>query len=111
MVRSDSGRKLWDVIPGDTLVYRFDGTSSVTAYIGPAWALRKAKLKWRRDPEMHLEEYGICSDILTLDEIRAQVPNDHIRVFVDQPFWSEWWEIGNYNEEKWIVAGKGIGYA
>lgn len=108
----DSDRKLWDEIPGDTLLYRFDGTGSVSAYEGPPWSLRKCKLKWRVDPEMHLEEYGICPDVLTLDEIRAQHPKGHIRVFIDTPFWSEVWEIGNYpGSDHWIVAMKGIGYA
>lgn len=112
MVRSDSGRKLWDVIPGDTEILKFDGVSSSTVYIGFTDSMKKASIRWRIDDKFDYPEFGIDPYVITLDEIRSQYPKGIVRVFINDMFWSEIWEIGNYPEkEEWIVAMKGIGYA
>ena len=107
----DSGHKLWDKIPADTIVYRDDGVTMRTLYYGSPGNLRRAPLKWRKDPD--LLEHGIIDpSFLTLDEIRQQHPRGHLRLFIEDPLYSEVWEIGNYpNDQSWIVTMKGVGYA
>lgn len=112
MVRSDSGRELWEELSGDTVVYRFDGTSSATVYTGPVWALRKVRLVWDTTDTEDLRQHGIDPDHLTLDQIRKQHPKGVLYLIHQDMFWSEIWKIGNYpGHDVWIVAGKGVGYA
>lgn len=113
----DSGHELWDKIPGDTEIFESDTVRFCCVLLGsPGIDLRPASIHWR-----HKEEYDhvfeMQTNAITLNEIVEQIRGQHnsdcidvIYVVVNDMFWSEVWQYGNYGDY-WIVSMKGIGYA
>lgn len=105
-------KKMHEEIPGDTVIWRFDGVRSATVYIGWLNGLTPADVKWRQDDDSY-ETAELCdceADYITLDELAEQFPDTLITVITDDPMQGEIWNYGNAGR-KWIRIGITGGYA
>lgn len=105
-------KKMHEEIPGDTVIWRFDGVRSATVYIGWLNGLTPADVKWRQDDDSY-ETAELCdceADYITLDELAEQFPKKQITVIIDDPLDGEIWNYGNAGK-KWLRIGITGGYA
>ena len=105
-------KKLYEEIPGDTVIWRFEGVRSATVYIGWLCGLSPADVKWRQDDDSY-ETAELCdcdADYITLDELAEQFPDTLITVIIDDPLNGEIWNYGNAGK-MWIRIGITGGYA
>lgn len=105
-------KTLYEEIPGDTVIWRFDGVRSATVYTGWLSDLVPADVKWRQDDESY-ETAELCdceADYITLDELAEQFPKKQITVIIDDPLDGEIWNYGNAGK-RWIRIGITGGYA
>ena len=105
-------KKLHEEIPGDTVIWKFNGIGAAAVYLGWLTNLTPAAVKWRQDDES-LETAEICDgepDFITLNEIAEQFPDQMITVIIDDPLNGEIWNFGNAGK-KWLRIGITGGYA
>ncbi|MBP1591516.1 hypothetical protein [Ruminococcus sp.] len=105
-------KKMHEEIPGDTVIWRFDGVRSATVYLGWLSDLTPADVKWRQDDESY-ETAELCdceADYITLDELAEQFPKKQITVIIDDPLNGEIWNYGNAGK-MWLRIGITGGYA
>ena len=92
-------------------VYYFDGVSAAGVYAGPLARMRSVtdKLNWREDKDF--AEYGDHVKVLTLSEIREQLPGyAMLTVIIEEPLKGGIYQTGNYSDGKWYEVGETCGY-
>ena len=105
-------KNLHEEIPGDTVIWKFNGIGAAAVYLGWLTDLTPAAVKWRQDDESH-ETAEICDgepDFITLNELAEQFPKKQITVIIDDPLDGEIWNYGNAGK-KWLRIGTTGGYA
>lgn len=105
-------KKLHEEIPGDTVIWKFDGVGAAAVYLGWLTDLTPAAVKWRQDDESY-ETAEVCDgepDFITLNEIAEQFPDQMITVIIDDPLDGEIYNYGNAGK-KWLRIGTTGGYA
>lgn len=105
-------KNLHEEIPGDTVIWKFDGVGAAAVYLGWLTDLTPAAVKWRQDDESY-ETAEVCDgepDFITLNEIAEQFPDQMITVIIDDPLDGEIYNYGNAGK-KWLRIGTTGGYA
>lgn len=105
-------KELHKEIPGDTVIWKFNGIGAAAVYLGWLTDLTPAVVKWRQNDES-LETAEICDgepDFITLDELAEQFPDQMITVIIDDPLDGEIYNYGNAGK-KWLRIGTTGGYA
>ena len=105
-------KELYEEIPGDTEIWRFDGIGAAAVYRGWLTELEPANVKWKTT-EQSIKVANVTDgepEFITLDEITEQYPDEQLTVIIDKPLNGEILNYGNAGK-KWLRIGITGGYA
>ena len=105
-------KKLHEEIPGDTVIWRFDGVGAATVYRGWLTGLEPANVKWKTTNISIWTANATDGEpeFITLDELAEQFPGERLTVIIDKPLCGEILNYGNAGR-KWLRIGITGGYA
>lgn len=105
-------KELYEEIPGDTEIWRFDGIGAAVVYRGWLTELEPANIKWKTTEQSIKVANATDSEpeFITLDEITEQYPDEQLTVIIDKPLNGEILNYGNAGK-KWLRIGITGGYA
>lgn len=105
-------KNLYEEIPGDTVIWRYDGIGATAVYRGWLTELEPANVKWKTT-ELSIKVANATDgepECITLDELTEQYPDEQLTVIIDKPLDGEIWNYGNAGK-KWLRIGTTGGYA
>ena len=105
-------KNLYEEIPGDTVIWRYDGIGATAVYRGWLTELEPADVKWKTT-DLSIEVANATDgepECITLDELTEQYPDEQLTVIIDKPLDGEIWNYGNAGK-KWLRIGITGGYA
>lgn len=107
----ENEKQLFEEIPGDTSIWRFDGVGAAVVYRGWLTKLEPANVKWKiTNLSIWIaNETDGEPEFITLDELTEQYPGEQLTVIIDKPLRGEILNFGNAGK-KWIRIGTTGGY-